>query len=694
MDKRLEEYYIKNAINYQSEKLFVEEFILPIIGMEKLHYLKAQEPFIDQSGKQRKIDFAFHDDGLNKMAFEIDGESYHAEGAITSEEFDDSLFRQNELINNNWHVLRFSYTQLQDPKKRTYVFETLKFAIQKYRPDLLPPINIKPNGIQKKALDAIDYSRSINKNRGIVVMPTGTGKTYLSAIDMKRFLDKQSSNSRGLFVVHNLEILNQAKEAYAKVFDSDIILGKLDGKVKDNIKSSKVLFASKDSLINQANLLQFSANEFDYIVIDEVHHTQANTYKKIFEFFQPKFMLGMTATPDRNDRKDIMELFDYQKIAEFTFHDAIDEGFLVNIEYHGLTDDVDYSKIKLNGNKYDVHDLDRLLNIQKRNEAILNEYIKYVDGDKTIGFCVSIDHANRMAKLFNDNGFKAVSINSKNPDSARLINDFRNNEYHIAFTVDMFNEGVDVPNVRSLLFLRPTESKTIFTQQLGRGLRLANGKDKIIVLDFIGNYHKANNIRSWLSKSAKKSKKNGQFNGKTFYDYGENITVNFDDKVEEILNNQDLDDSSYTREDLKEEYFAIKEKLMGKRVNKEDWKQESLIPISFINKKFNSWHQFIRELNELTESSYHYPQGTSLGHILYILYHLSISDRKGSLIDEQYVRMSGGLSSDKRTSAIQRQTKYKLQALMELGILEDNRFTKSNTLILTDNGKKLIQAFK
>lgn len=693
MDSQLQNYYNKNGINQQSEKLFVEEFIIPIIGKDKLCYLKAQEPFIDQSGKQRRIDFAFHDEGLNKIAFEIDGESYHAEGAITSEEFDDSLFRQNELVINNWHVLRFSYTQLQDPIKRVYVFETIKFSIQKYRPDLLPPIIIKPNGIQKKALAAIDYSRSIGKNKGIIVMPTGTGKTYLSAIDMKNFLAKQSPNSRGLFIVHNLEILNQAKKAYAKVFESDISFGKLDGKDKDNIKSSKILFASKDSLVNQIIFSEFSPKEFDYIVIDEVHHSQAKSYQKIFEFFDPKFMLGMTATPDRNDRKDIMELFEYQKIIEFTFHDTIDEGFLVNIEYHGLTDDIDYSKIRFKGNKYDVQDLDKFLNIQKRNEAILSQYSKYIKGDKTIGFCVSIDHANRMAKLFNENGVKAVSINSNSTNASQLIDNFRNNEYNVAFTVDMFNEGVDVPNVRGLLFLRPTESKTIFTQQLGRGLRLANGKDKIIILDFIGNYHKANNIRTWLSKTAKKAKENGQFNGKVFYEYGENINVNFDDKVEQILNHQDLDDSSYTIEDLKEEYFAIKEKLRGKRVSKNDWINESLIPISFINRKFNSWHQFIKELNELTESSYHYPQGTSLGHIMYILYYLSIGNRTSSLIDHKYIKMSGGLSSEKRISTIQRQTKYKLQALMELGILEDTRLTKSNNLILTNQGKELIKAF-
>ncbi|MGH1789808.1 DEAD/DEAH box helicase [Enterococcus faecalis] len=695
MNSELEKYFNENSITQQSERLFVEEFIMPIIGDDKLKFLKAQEPFIDQSGKQRRIDFAFHDEGLNKVAFEIDGESYHAEGAISSEEFDDSLFRQNELIINNWYILRFSYTQLQDSDKRNYVFETIRNAIEKYRPDLLPYEPVEPNGIQRQALKSIDFSRSIGKKSGIVIMPTGTGKTYLSAMDMKRFLSEQGTESRGLFVVHNLEILRQAKKAYSRIMGEDTIFGKLDGKEKDNIKSSKILFASKDSLVSSKNISLFEPDEFSYIVIDEVHHSQAKSYKKIFEYFNPKFMLGMTATPDRNDRKDIMELFDYQKIAEFTFHDAIDAGFLVDIEYHGLTDDIDYSKIKFNGNKYDVQDLDRMLNIQSRNSAILEKYKEYIDGDKAIGFCVSIDHANRMAKLFNDNGIKAVSINSGEPHAASLIEGFRNNEYSIAFTIDMFNEGVDIPNVRGLLFLRPTESKNVFTQQLGRGLRLATGKEKVIVLDFIGNYHKANKIRDWLSKSTSKSKnEDGQFNGKVFYDYGDHINVNFDDQVEQIMNQQDLNAATYTKEDLKEEYYSIKDKLLGKRVNIEDWKNESLIPISFVNRHFGSWHQFLNELNELTESSYHYPQGTSLGHIMYILHHLSISKREGSLIDEKYIRMTGDLSKDHRTSTLQRQTKYKIQALMELGLLEDARKIKSNNLVLTNTGKVLVNTFK
>lgn len=525
-------------------------------------------------------------------------------------------------------------------------------------------------------------------------LSTGTGKTYLSAIDMKRFLEKKQNGGRGLFIVHNLEILRQAQSSYEKVFGPDVTFGKLDGNVKEGLKESMILFASKDSLVSPKTIALFDSEEFDYIVIDEVHHSQAKSYKKIFEYFKPKFMLGMTATPDRNDRKDIMELFDYQKIAEFSFHDAIDEGFLVNIEYHGLTDDIDYSKIRYNNNRYDVQDLDRKLNIQSRNHAILDKYEEFIAGDKAIGFCVSIDHAYRMSELFNNEGVKSVSINSKESDAPKKIMDFKNNEYSVAFTVDMFNEGVDIPNVRGLMFLRPTESKTVFTQQLGRGLRLANGKEKVIVLDFIGNYRKANKIRDWLSKNTYREKdSNGQFTGKIFYDYGDSIDVNFDDEVEQIMNQEDADNTNFTKEDIIEEYYSIKDKLEGKRLNIEDWKEESVIPISCINSIFGSWHQFLEGINELTESSYHYPQGTSIGHLLYILKNLANNTRNNTLIDKEYVRFTGGLSKDKRTSTIQRQTKYKLQALMELGLVEDARITKNNNLKLTEVGEKLVKEF-
>lgn len=696
---QLEKFFKENQVVQDSERIFVREFMIPLIGLDNvLKYLKPQYPFIDQTGRERRIDFAINDENFSdKIAFEIDGESYHAEGAVSSEYFDDSLFRQNELVMAGWNVLRFSFTQLQDPKKREYVSETLKLALRKFT-NLVSSKVHGPNELQKKALKALAYTRDYKKqNKGVVIMPTGTGKTYLSAMDMKRYLKSKGKSARGLFIVHNLEILRQSRAAYFDIFGDDVKLGILNGKQKENLFQSKVLFASKDSLVSKENIKQFKPTEFSYIVVDEVQHAAAKTYKKIFEYFKPQFMLGMTATPERHDRKDIMELFNYQKIIEFSLNDAIENDFLVQVEYHGLTDDVDYTKIRHNGFKYNMEDLDRYLNIQSRNQEILNKYQELLQGSKTIAFCVGKSHADKMADLFNQNGIKSIAIYSGNgkDDTEKRIERFRNNEFNVAFVVDMFNEGVDIPNVRGLMFLRPTESKTIFIQQLGRGLRLSLGKEKTIVLDFIGNYYKVNRVREWLSNGKKKKVRGSDGRLKEVYDYGKGMKVEFSDKVEQLMDQQSMETANYSKQELEEEYYVIKDKRNGKRVNKFDWINNSNIPLSVIVKQYGSWHKFIESLGELTESSYHYPQGTSLGHILYIMQHLSNDERKDTLISEEYVRLTGSLSkSPDGKDKKQRQTKYKLQALMELGLIEDARKTHSNDLILTKIGKKFCKTFK
>ena len=250
-------------------------------------------------------------------------------------------------------------------------------------------------------------------------------------------------------------------------------------------------------------------------------------------------MLGMTATPDRTDRKDIFELFDYHNTYEVQLAEVIERGYLVPYTYVGLTDDIDYSKVNIRssrgavgrlhssateyesrshrfrmlhskiryqGHRYRVDDLERYLIVPERNEAILRAYLdeNLGAGDKAIGFCVSISHAERMAEYFSEHGLSAKAIHSSSPDRSELIEQFRQDQIQVAFTVDLFNEGIDFPNVRVLLFLRPTESKTVFLQQLGRGLRLCAGKDRTRVLDFIGNYHRANQIRKYLAVSSRR----------------------------------------------------------------------------------------------------------------------------------------------------------------------------------------------
>lgn len=679
----LEEYLeaYGSAITQDSERLFLSDFLYPLLGQENIKYVIPQYPFIDSEGRTRRIDFAFIKDNC-RIALEVNGETYHAEGIIPNEVFDDNLQRQNEILTAGWALLRFSYNQLQQESYRERICHQLNLVFSRHNFDNL--VEIKPNYVQKIALDALELHRNSGKKQGLIILPTGTGKTFLSAFDSKR------CGGKVLFVVHRLDILAQAKLAFEKIW-TNATMGLLTGDAKENVMSSDVLFASKDTLKNPDILESFSPNYFDYIIIDEVHHGQAPSYKNIFEYFKPnRFLLGMTATPDRADRKDILELFNYQKIFEYSLNDAIELGFLVPYTYYGLKDNINYNNIRYNGIKYNVQDLERTLIIEERNKQILKEYIEKGESNKAVGFCCSIKHANKMADFFNQHGIPAVSITSETVDRDKIINDFKNNKYNIAFTVDLFNEGIDFPNLRVLLFLRPTESKTVFIQQLGRGLRLCSGKERVVILDFIGNYKKANLIRKTLSKSIREVKNSNGRIEKYEYEYVPKCEVRFDAEVETLLDNQDKSEREITKEDLIEAYYDLSDKLQ-KKPSQNDINELGEYKIAKYITLFGSWYKFLREIGEFTEASYHYPQGVDLGHILYILKILKDGNTKNTPIDSKYVRMRGNFSND-REGAIQRQTKYKLQAMMELGLIDDDRAYRSDepyNLKLSLKGKEI-----
>lgn len=676
----------KTRISQDSERIFVSDFLFPIIGKEKMKYVVPQYPFIDSEGRCRRIDFGVVYNN-KRLALEVNGETYHAEGIISGESFDDNLNRQNEILNAGWYLLRFSYNQLKDPKWRNKVSHDLFSLLRKHIPELISEHSISPNYLQKQVLDALDFYRQQGHKKGVVILPTGTGKTYLSAFDTLR------STGRILFIVHKLDILSQSKESYERIYTTDK-LGLLTGEQKENVKDSKVLFASKDTLRNC--LTDFEPDEFDYIVVDEVHHGQAPTYKSVLNYFKPGFfMLGLTATPDRTDRKDIFSLFDYNKIFEYDLNQAIDNGFLVPYTYYGLTDNVDYSNIRYSGNKYKVEDLDRVLIIPERNERIFDEYLTKGNGNKALGFCCSIKHAKQMADLFNSKGVSSIAITSETENRDEVISDFRQNKYTVAFTVDLFNEGIDFPDLRVLLFLRPTESKTIFTQQLGRGLRLCGGKGNVVVIDFIGNYKRANNVRKYLS-SGSHTVTNPQTGKivKVEYEYSPKCSVIFDSEVEEILDNQDKQEREITREDLIAAYWDLSEKL-NRRPSTDDINKDGEFKTAKYIAIFGSWTNFLKEIGELTESSYHFPQGTHLGHICYILYTIYNGKLEQSRMAKQYVRFEKTADDKAALTTFQRQTKYKLQAAMEMGLIVDFRSDAMNgvSLVLTDLGARFCSEF-
>ena len=298
--------------------------------------------------------------------------------------------------------------------------------------------------------------------------------------------------------LHRKEILEQSIQKFQEVLN-DFNFGELyvDGYKPTDIEH---LFISIQSF-NSAKLSQWTSKDYyDFIIVDEFHHAAADSYQELLAYYEPKILLGLTATPDRMDGKDILKYFDGRIASKLLLGEAIDRNLLSSFQYFGVTDDTDYRNFKWTRGKYDVSELEKVYTADTRRCAlILNSVKKYVtdiSSVKGLGFCVSVAHANYMAKYFNDKGIPSISLSSKSADDIRndAKTDLLSGKINFIFVVDLYNEGVDIPAIDTVLFLRPTESATVFLQQLGRGLRLSPGKDCLTVLDFIGQANKKYNF--------------------------------------------------------------------------------------------------------------------------------------------------------------------------------------------------------
>ncbi|WP_170337756.1 DUF3427 domain-containing protein [Ruegeria arenilitoris] len=346
----------------------------------------------------------------------------------------------------------------------------------------------EPHAIQQEALAALAQSRANGHRAGLVVLATGLGKTWLAAFDTI-----QAGADRVLFVAHRDEILTQAMAAFRKV-RPDAKLGRYTGTAKE--ADADILFASVQTLGRIGHLRQFDRDHFEYIVVDEFHHAAARTYQKLIEHFTPGFLLGLTATPDRTDGADLLGLCGENLVYECDLFRGIEAGRLSPFHYFGVPDDVDYAQIPWRSGQFDPTALDAALATEARARNALDQYQKRAIGP-AIGFCCSMRHADYMADYFRDAGLRAVAVHSGASSAPRTssLAALGRGEIDILFAVDMFNEGVDVPEIGTVLMLRPTESAIIWLQQLGRGLRRVEGK-VLQVIDYIGNH------RSFLTKVA------------------------------------------------------------------------------------------------------------------------------------------------------------------------------------------------
>jgi len=339
-----------------------------------------------------------------------------------------------------------------------------------------------PNNLQSEALAALMTSRLEGYCRGLVVMATGLGKTWLAAFD-----SQQVKAKRVLFVAHREEILNQAEETFVRI-RPDVKVGRYNGKTRD--LNVDMLFASIQTLGQTRHLQTFATDHFDYVVVDEFHHASASTYQKLLVHFEPKFLLGLTATPGRTDQSDILTLCDDNLVFNKDLFDGIEAKLLCPFDYQGIADIVKYEEITWRNGKFDPNELTNQLATNARARHNFLHWQAHHQS-RTLAFCISQKHADFMAGYFNRQGVKAASVHS---ESKILRNEalaqLREGTLKVIFSVDLFNEGVDLPSIDTVLMLRPTESKIIFLQQLGRGLRNSpvTNKRKLVVLDFIGNH--------------------------------------------------------------------------------------------------------------------------------------------------------------------------------------------------------------
>jgi superfamily II DNA or RNA helicase len=464
---------------------------------------------------------------------------------VTAKDLPETIEKIMATFDSYWNSLDFLSYQKDD---QPHLAKALR-SEKKGSEDKLFFMDIRPYPYQQEILDQLEAERSIRGYfRNLIVAATGTGKTVISAFDYKQFCKKNVKKSqRLLFIAHREEILLQSIQCFRTVLRDenfgDLFVG--------NNRPTQIehLFMSIQTFNAQDFCKKTKADFYDYIIVDEFHHAAAQTYQSLLDYYQPQILLGLTATPERMDGRDVLCYFDYRIASEIRLPEAINRKLLSPFQYFGVTDSIDLDSVRWRRGGYDQQELSNLytmdlLAANRRGDLIiesLNKYVTDLDEVRGVAFCVSQDHVSFMAKLFNEKGISAMALTSQSSDAERKTAKVRllNGEIKMIFVVDLYNEGVDIPEINTVLFLRPTQSLTVFIQQLGRGLRLSENKDCLTVLDFIGQANtrynfeeKFNALLSNTTKSLKSEIENG------FVNVPKGCYIQLEKKAKEsILNN-------------------------------------------------------------------------------------------------------------------------------------------------------------
>ena len=516
----------------------------------------------------------------------------------------EDLFENHSIAIDDEELKRYS----KNWHKPSVSKDLERYDIEEESEDTNVRLLYEPRGAQIEALCALEDTRSEGAKRALVQAATGVGKTYLAAFDSKDY-------KRVLFVAHREEILKQAAVSFKNVRNSDDY-GFFNGDQKCTDRS--VIFASVATLGRQEYLNEkyFSKDYFDYIVIDEFHHAVNDQYRRIVDYFKPQFLLGLTATPERMDGRNIYEICDYNVPYEISLKDAINKGMLVPFHYYGIYDDTDYSKLHVVRGKYDEKELNETyIGNVHRHDLIYKYYCKY-GSKRALGFCCSRAHAEEMAKEFCKRGIPAVAVYSNadgaySEDRSVAIEKLKNGEIKVIFSVDMFNEGVDITSVDMVMFLRPTESPIVFLQQLGRGLRKSKGKEYLNVLDFIGNYEKAGRVRSLLT--GRTLSETQQYHPADRSAYPDDCLIDFDMRLIDLFTEMDKKQLK-VKDQIRNEYYRVKE-LLGKRPSRIElftYMDDDIYQMAITHAKdnpFKRYLEYLKVMGELTSEEEIFCQG-------------------------------------------------------------------------------------
>ena len=472
---------LRVASGSSAENLFISLFE-DVFGAEKTGYLYSQYPFFDIYQDSRFADFLLENGG-RRVAIEIDDDASHLPGHVSQVKHYDDLTKQNSMIHMGWAVYRWPVRIMQEQPER--VKDELRIFLgsqPQFRAiaDYLPTqrgrtFQLKEH--QQEALDALAKMREAKETIALIHHATGTGKTVTAVSDAKRV------GGRVLYIAHTKDLITQAADTFCELWPEASL-----GLYVENHKETdaQVICASVQSVA--LNLDSFLPDAFDYLIIDEAHHAAAETYQKVLAYFTPRFTLGLTATPERTDDQDILEIFK-NTAHRLDIQTAVEIGELVPVRCIRIHTNIDLTKVRFNSVQYNIRDLESKIFVPERNQLIVDTWLEFVRDKRTVIFCASVKHAEQIAALLNERGISALAVSGsmKLAERNEATQRFAQKKLLVLCACDLLNEGWDCPETEVLFMARPTMSKVLYTQQLGRGMRLADGKESLMVFDFVDN---------------------------------------------------------------------------------------------------------------------------------------------------------------------------------------------------------------